>query len=166
MKLNSFLAGQPFLEEQPFTLSKGVERLHRGHMVGLRRFLKWTIWLCLNADHLTQVHAFFNIVHMEPFWWEEVLAILSSNGDIRTGSQPQRTPFKFKSFHNKSWDPRWGVCTGAFPILWVARCQVAQTEVDQENQQTKNHLMRKNHCSNSCQSRKRAKLEPPGKQNN
>ena len=58
-------------------------------------------------------------------------------------SQPlnwQKTPFNFESFHNKNWDPRWCVCTGAFPILWVARCQLARTEVDQENQQSKNHL--------------------------
>ena len=35
-----FLLGWAVVEEQPFTLPKGVERLKRGHMVGLRRYLK------------------------------------------------------------------------------------------------------------------------------
>ena len=35
-----FLLGRAVVEEQPFTLPKGVERLKRGHMVGLRRYLK------------------------------------------------------------------------------------------------------------------------------
>ena len=34
-KENQFLLGWAIVEEQPFTLSKGVERLQRGHMVGL-----------------------------------------------------------------------------------------------------------------------------------
>ena len=76
-----FLLGRAVVEEQPFTLPKGVERLKRGHMVGLRRYLKWTGWLSLEADHLTQLHAILNLVHMEPLWWEEVLTVLSLSRD-------------------------------------------------------------------------------------
>ena len=35
-----FLLGRAVVEEQPFTLSKRVERLQRGHKVGLRIYLK------------------------------------------------------------------------------------------------------------------------------
>ena len=35
-----FLLGRAVVEEQPFTLSKGVECLQTGHMVGLRIYLK------------------------------------------------------------------------------------------------------------------------------
>ena len=31
-----FLLGRAVVEEQPFTLSEGVESLHRGHKVGLQ----------------------------------------------------------------------------------------------------------------------------------
>ena len=34
-----FLLGRAVVEEQPFTLSKGVERLKRGHKVGLQGYL-------------------------------------------------------------------------------------------------------------------------------
>ena len=36
-------------------------------------------------------------------------------------------PLGSKAFiTKKNWDPGRGVCTGAFPILWVARCQFAR----------------------------------------
>ena len=45
----------------------------------------------MNADHLTQLHAIFNIVHMEPLWWEEIFAILRFNRDIKKGKVNRQT---------------------------------------------------------------------------
>ena len=129
-----FLLGRAVVEEQPFTLSKGVERLQRGHKV-----FKWASWLSLNAYHLTQVHAFFNVVHMKPFCWKEVLAVLSLNY--------WNTKLVNEGLKRENWDPRRCVSTRALPILWVTGCQLAQTPVNQDGQRNQNHLRGKSYSS-------------------
>ena len=44
--------------------------------------------------HLAQVHACFNIVHTEPLWWKEVLAVLSFNWWFRKIEKIKRKTFK------------------------------------------------------------------------
>ena len=124
---------------------------------------KWGRWLLLNPNYLTQVHACLNIVHMKPLWWKEVLTVLSFNWWFKKIEKIKQKNFA-KQKTAATLDEVSAHEHSRFCGLQVARS--LEPKSIKKTNKPRTTWVRKNHRSNSCQSRKRAKLEPPGKQNN